>query len=91
MGSRPRVQGVEPLTGTRVRLLFTTGEARELDLEPYLHGPIFDRVRNDPAYFRAMQVDAELGTVVWPNGADIDPDVLHGGLTPAWQESTEAA
>ncbi len=22
--------------------------------------------------------DPELGTVVWPNGFDLDPDVLHG-------------
>ena len=32
----------------------------------------------DPAYFRQVHVDPELGTVVWPNGYDLDPDVLHG-------------
>jgi hypothetical protein len=25
-----------------------------------------------------VSVDTELGTVVWPNGYDLDPDVLHG-------------
>ena len=62
-----------------------------MDLAPYLHGPIFEPIRADPAAFRGLHVDAELGTVVWPNGADIDPDVLYEGLAPAWRESPEAA
>ena len=32
----------------------------------------------DPGYFAQVGVDPELGTVVWPNGFDLDPDVLHG-------------
>jgi hypothetical protein len=37
----------------------------------------------DPAYFAKVRVDPELGTVVWPNGYDLDPDVLHGDFEPA--------
>ncbi len=32
-------------------------------------------------YFRSVRVDAELGTVTWPNGADLDPDVLYSLVT----------
>jgi hypothetical protein len=28
-------------------------------------------------YFRQVRVNAELGTICWPNGADLDPDVLY--------------
>ncbi len=33
--------------------------------------------------FAQVQLDDELGTIVWPNGADFDPDVLHGDAQPA--------
>jgi len=78
-----RIRGVETLGGFRVRLFLTDGSTREVDLGPYLHGPVFEPVRADAALFRSVRVDGELGTIVWPNGADIDPDVLILGRTPA--------
>lgn len=78
-----RIRGVEALEGFRVRLSLTDGAVRELDLRPHLNGPVFEPVRTDPAFFRSVRVDPELGTIVWPNGADIDPDVLIQGRTPA--------
>ena len=79
-----RVREVEALERFRVRLVFEDGTQKELDLEPYLHGPIFEPIRNDPAMFRSVKVEG--GTIVWDNGADIDPDVLYYNLTPAWME-----
>ena len=91
MKSQVRIEQVEPLEGYRVRLRFTDGTTKETDLEIYLQGPIFEPIRKDQEYFRALHVDSELGTVVWPNGADIDPDVLYLGLQPAWMDKTESA
>lgn len=78
-----RVRTVEPLDGCRVRLGFTDQTGRIVDLGQFLNGPIFDPVRRDRGFFRAVTVDQELGTIVWPNGADIDPDVLYAGSLPA--------
>ena len=81
-----RVRSVEVLEGHTVRIEFTNGERRDVDLEVYLHGPVFEPIRRDPDVFRALRVDPQLGTIVWENGADIDPDVLYHGLRPAWME-----
>jgi len=35
----------------------------------------------DPAYFARVFVNPELGTVTWPNGADIDTQVLYSWIT----------
>ena len=89
LGRLVRVRAVEPLDGFRVRLEFEDDTQKELDLEPYLHGPIFEPMRSDPAVFRSMKVEG--GTIAWDNGADIDPDVLYYGLTPAWMEEPAIA
>jgi Protein of unknown function (DUF2442) len=73
----PRVTSVEPLDGFRLRLAFTDGLIREVDLSDDLWGQMAEPLQ-DPDYFRQVSVDTELGTVVWPNGYDLDPDVLHG-------------
>ena len=77
-----RVQHIEPRDGYTVAVYFTDGTYREVNLDTYLRGPIFEPIRRDLALLRAMHI--EEGTIAWPNGADIDPDVLYYGLTPAW-------
>jgi hypothetical protein len=66
-----------------IHLWFADGSERTVDLEPYLRGPIFERVRSDPEFFAAVRVDQDAGTIVWPNGADLAPDVLYTGRTSA--------
>lgn len=87
-----RIRAVTVLDGFRVRLEFTNGTHKEIDLGPYMHGPIFEPIRQDPGQFRSVSVDSRMGTIVWDNGADVDPDVLYYGLKPAWmeQESPES-
>jgi hypothetical protein len=80
------VRSVKVLDGFNVALEFNTGEQKNVDLEPFLRGPIFEPLKNDSQLFRAVRVDQELGTIVWDNGADIDPDVLYGKHKPAWME-----
>jgi len=47
----------------------------------------FGPLRSDPQLFRSVKVDKRMGTIVWDNGADMDPDVLYLGLKPAWMET----
>ncbi len=89
LGSLVRIQAVETLDGFSVRLTFANGVKKVVDLEPYLHGPIFEPIRNDPAAFRSVKIVGN--TIGWDNGADIDPDVLYYNLKPAWMEETEIA
>ncbi len=84
-----RVQSVEPLEGFKVKLIFQNGAQKEVDLEPLLHGPIFEPIRNDPSVFRSVKVVGK--TIGWNNGADIDPDVLYYDLEPARLEEEATA
>ena len=75
-----RIQEAAPLDGHRVRLKLTNGRAIERDLAEYLTGPVFADIRSSPERFRELRVEA--GTLVWPGGADLCPDVLIWGGPP---------
>jgi hypothetical protein len=85
-----RIRSVSALEGFRLRLGLTDGSERVVDVSDLLRGPIFEPLRTDPALFAAVRVDPQLGTVVWPNGADIDPDVLIHDRRPAALEITRS-
>jgi hypothetical protein len=77
-----RIQEAAPLDGYRVRRKLTDGRVIERDLAEHLMGPVFADIRSSPERFREFRVEA--GTLVWPDGADLCPDVLiRGGLPPA--------
>ena len=84
-----RICEAQPLDDHRVQLTLTDGRVIERDLGPMLAGPIFSEIQSDLALFREMRVEG--GTLVWPNGADLCPDVLiWGGLPPAETASNAA-
>lgn len=73
------IRAVEHLGAYRLRLTFADGLVTEVDLEQRLAGyvgPVFEPLK-DPDFFAQVAVDRELGTIVWPNGADLAPDALH--------------
>jgi hypothetical protein len=67
-----------------MHLEFEDGSQRIVDLGPFLHGPIFEPIRNNRQLFCTGKIEG--GTIAWPGGADIDPDVLYYDLKPAWME-----
>jgi len=84
-----RICEAKPIDGHRVQLTLTDGRVIERDLGTMLTGAIFSEIQNDQARFREMRVEG--GTLVWPNGADLCPDVLiWGGLPPA-EAASDAA
>ena len=76
-----RVTAVEPLEDYRLRVAFNDGVMREVDCSFLLRGTLGEPLR-DPDYFRQVRVDDEARTVVWPNGLDPAPELLHGDHEP---------
>lgn len=67
---------IEALEPHRLRLEFEDGVAGEVDLARLVRFEgVFAPLR-DPASFRAVRVEPEAGTIVRPNGADLDPNML---------------
>ena len=75
------IVAAKAIGGHRLHLRFEDGVEGVVDLEPHLSfRGVFELLR-DPLYFAQVRVVAELGTVAWPNGTDLDPDVLYGRIT----------
>lgn len=66
----------ELIGGYAVRIQFDDNTEQVIDFEPVLSGPLFGQL-HDPNMFGQVKLDKDIGTLIWPNGADIDPTVLH--------------
>jgi hypothetical protein len=84
------ITGVEVLHDRVVRLQFSDGTERTVDLTPFLWGPAFEDIAGDDGLFAEVDVDPETGTIAWPNGTDLDTDVLHGDFEPAKPAPTKS-
>ena len=63
----------------RVWLRLADGLSGEIDLESEMWGPVCEPLK-DIAEFAKLRVEPDLGTIVWPNGADLAPEFLHDEL-----------
>lgn len=72
---------VQPLDGYRLHLRFEDGAAGEVDLAKMIRFEGVFAPLKERAYFAQVRVDPEAGTIVWPNGADLDPLVLYSQVT----------
>lgn len=71
-----KVKSVRLISGCRLKLVFCDGFVGELDLSPLIRAPRgpMEVALQDPNLFGGVHLDG--GTVAWPNGYDICPDVL---------------
>lgn len=78
------VTEVVPLGGYWVRVSFSDGAVKEIDLAELLAaGGVFTPIYARRAVFEQVRVNAESGTVEWPGDVDLDPEVLYGWHEPA--------
>jgi len=73
-----QVVWVRALSGCRLEVGFSDGLQGEIDVEPFLFGPMYEPLR-EPTFFEQVFVDS-FGAVAWPNGADISAAGLHRRL-----------
>ncbi|HEX9723318.1 MAG TPA: DUF2442 domain-containing protein [Vicinamibacteria bacterium] len=61
---------------------FADGSTQVIDFRPVLKGELYGALQ-DPSLFDEVRLDPEAHTLVWPNGADFDPAILH--KWPEWE------
>jgi hypothetical protein len=85
------VASVTPLDDYRLRVQFDDGIVGVVDITRLVRfDGVFAPLRSEE-YFRRVAVHPELGVVFWPNGADLDSDVLYSEITGAPLPASQAA
>ena len=70
------VKDVAYVSEYKLLLTFEDGVVKFVDMEPYLDGEIFEPLKNID-YFKKVNVNPDIDTIVWDNGADVSPDFLY--------------
>ncbi len=79
-----RVRSFEIMGPYTLRVHFDDRTDQVIDFEPVLAGELYGPLR-DLSLFKQARIDPEVHTLVWPNGADFDPAILHD-----WPEHVDA-
>lgn len=78
-----KVESFEIIGPHRLRVIFDDRTSQEIDFAPVLFGRMYGPLR-DLALFERVSIDPDVHTLVWPNGADFNPAMLHD-----WNSNTE--
>ena len=68
------VKKVKALNDYKLELTFENKEIRIFDVKPYLDTGLFRTLRNEDIF---KKVRVSFDTIEWPNGVDLDPEVLY--------------
>ncbi len=71
-----RVVGFQRAAPFTLRVGFEDGTFQVIDFRPVLRGDLYGPLQ-DVSVFDQVRLDPEIHTLVWPNGADFDPAMLH--------------
>ncbi len=70
------IERVDQKEGYELRLQFSDGVVKDVDLSSELYGEVFEPLR-DLDFFSKVKVSHETRTIEWPNGADFAPEYLY--------------
>lgn len=84
-----RVRSFQRVAPYTLRVQFDDQTEQVINFEPVLAGELYRPLR-DAALFNQVQIDPEVHTLIWPNGADFDPATLHDWPTQAEALATRA-
>lgn len=79
----PRVNDVEPLADYKLKITFSTGELKTMDITPYLEMGDFKELK-DLSLFNSVK--PFMGSIQWSNGLDLCPDCLYLESVPITTE-----
>lgn len=71
-----RVESFEIIGPYQLLISFNDGSSQSIDFTPILAGEMYRPLR-DLKVFNLVRLDKEVYTLVWPNGADFNPAMLH--------------
>jgi hypothetical protein len=79
-----KVLSFEIVAPYTLRIHFDDHSEQTINFRPVLAGQLYSPLI-DLSLFNQVQIDSEVHTLVWPNGADFDPATLHD-----WPEQVDA-